>query len=193
MAIVGNLAECQPAQIVRVIVQGRKTGRLTIQGADRTAEWYFRNGRLDALRLPDARPMLETLSAAGVLTGEQLAAVRAHAAQGDRALVALLDEQGYVKRSRLLATLRSQTTEAVQTIFTWDRGMFRLDEAVPLPDDSLALGLDLADLVAQAKTTVIRGGFEMTPPSTTPSQPAAPKKPRRWWDWLRGGWNDRRQ
>ena len=191
MAIVGNLNECQPANIVRLIVQGRKSGRLTMQGAERTVEWYFRNGRLDVLRVPDARPLLETLNAAGLLKPEQIAAVRAHTAKGDNAVASLLDAQGFVTRSRLLATMRSQTTETVHTIFTWDRGTFRLDESIPPPEDALALGIDLNDLVTQAKTTTVRGGFELPPP-TAPSQPTAPKKPRRWWDWLRGGWNDRR-
>src|SRR5262249_49114201 len=51
MAIVGNLNECRPGQLFRIIAQGRRSGRLTIQGGNRTAECYFRDGRLDRIGL----------------------------------------------------------------------------------------------------------------------------------------------
>jgi len=194
MAIVGNLAECQPAQIVRVIAQGRKSGRLTLQGQKATAECYFRAGRLDALRLPDSRPLIETLSSAGVLNAEQCASLKPYGAQSDQGLAKLLAELGYVEPPRLLATLRSQATESVQIILRWDRGSFRLDGGVPAPEESIPLGLDLVELVAVAPAAGGAGRIEApTGPLSAAAAPAAPApRPRRWWDWLFGGKDDRR-
>ena len=191
MAMTGSLAECGPAQVVRLITQGRKSGRLTVQGSKGSAECYFRDGRLDAAYLPDTRPLIDTLSGAGLLTDAQCDSLKPYGVQSEKALVNLLvGELGYVERPRLLGVLRTQTTEAVQTIFRWDRGTFRLDESVSPPEGMVALGIDLTGLVAVAPSTTLASGAEAGPTPATPEAPAP--KPRRWWDWLRGGKDDRR-
>src|SRR4051794_440195 len=112
MAMTGSLAECGPAQLMRVIMLGRKSGRLTMQGAKGSAECFFRDGRLDAAYLPTSRPMLDTLSAAGLLTPAQCDSLKPHGVQSDKGLVTLLGELGYVEQPRLLGALRAQTTDA---------------------------------------------------------------------------------
>ena len=192
MAITGNLAECRPAHIMRVIVDGRKTGRLTVQGSQQTAECYFRDGRLDVVRSPESRPLVEALSSAGLLNAEQAASLRPHGAQSDREVLDRLREFGYVEPPRVLATLRKSSSDAVQAILRWDRGTFRLDESVAPPAESLPLSLDLTSLVSTGPvaptTAVASSGESEAPRAVTPS----PNRPRRWWDWLRGGKDDRR-
>src|SRR5207253_359114 len=119
-------------------------------GPNRAAECYFRDGRLDLVRLPDSRPLVETLTEADVLSLNQSDRLKRYPPRDDAGTVELLGELGYAERPRILAVLREQAAEAVRTIFRWDRGTFRLDDTTPPPEGHVPLGLDVQSLLPEA-------------------------------------------
>lgn len=153
MAVEGTLERFRLPEILQVISQQRKTGILTVQGADDIIAVSFLEGRIvaaDSLTETTESGLGAILVEQGRVTEEELrASVARSDAQGER-LADRLVEEGRVDREGLLEALRLQTLRLLLALLDWRVGEFKFygGDEVSYEEGFRSIGVD--ELLLQA-------------------------------------------
>jgi hypothetical protein len=147
MAVEGTLDLFHLPQILQVISQQRKTGILTVQGAEDIVAVSFLQGRIvaaDALNESTEEGLGAVLVELGELSADTLRQLTGRSeAEGVR-LSDLLEREGQVDREDLLDALRRQTQRLVLTLLDWRQGEFKFygGDEVSYEDGFRSIGVD---------------------------------------------------
>lgn len=152
MALKGNLHDFSTTQLLNLINLARKTGTLTIQGTESTANMAFREGKLIYAYMGEDNQshLAEILQATGKLTKEQANVLQTHAkGKSDKQLGHLLITAGYVTQNDIIQSVRQYVLDAVYKLFTWTEGIFRFD-ANKLPSrEHITIPIDLESVIME--------------------------------------------
>lgn len=150
MALKGNLHDFSTTQLLNLIYLARKSGTLTVEGAN-VAQMSFRNGKLiDASMGENSNSLAYVLEDAGILTHKQGEIIRTKA-QGtsDKQLGHLLIKAGYVTQGDIIQSVRRHTLDVVFRLFTWVEGLFRFDANDIPPSDRITVPIDLESVIME--------------------------------------------
>lgn len=150
MALKGNLQDFSTTQLLNLINLARKTGTLTVDGAEQ-AQMSFREGKLIYATLgSNHNDLAHVLFQAGKLNEKQLQVIRNRAqGTGDKQLGHLLIQAGYVTQSDIIQSVRQHVLDVVYKLFTWSDGRFRFD-ANRLPQaDRITIPIDLESVIME--------------------------------------------
>lgn len=152
MALKGNLRDFSTTQLLNLINLARKTGTLTIEGTDNTANMAFREGKLIYAYMGEDNQshLAEILQSTGKLTKEQANVIQTHAkGKSDKQLGHLLITAGYVTQNDIIQSVRQYVLDAVYKLFTWTEGIFRFD-ANKLPSrEHITIPIDLESVIME--------------------------------------------
>ncbi|HUF79113.1 MAG TPA: DUF4388 domain-containing protein [Thermoanaerobaculia bacterium] len=147
MAVEGTLDRFHLPEILQMISQQRKTGILTVQGADDIVAVSFLQGRIvaaDALNESTEEGLGAVLVEQGELSADTLRQLTGRSeAEGVR-LADLLEREGQVDREDLLDALRRQTQRLVLTLLDWRQGAFKFygGDEVSYEEGFRSIGVD---------------------------------------------------
>lgn len=129
MALKGNLKDFGLTQLLNVINLARKTGTLTLNGAQGSAMVYFKEGRLIyATRDGQDMELATMLQRMGKITEEQSRAIRSRSdVTSDKELGLLLVNAGYITQKDVLQSTRKYVLDLVYPLFAWQEGLFRFE------------------------------------------------------------------
>jgi hypothetical protein len=152
MALKGNLRDFSTTQLLNLINLARKTGTLSIQNNEKTANMAFREGKLIYAYPNNVNDnhLVAILQASGKLSPEQAAIIQQHAqGKSDKQLGHLLIQAGRVTQSDIIQSVRQYILDVVYQLFTWREGTFRF-EANVLPDSGhITIPIDLESVIME--------------------------------------------
>lgn len=150
MALKGNLRDFSTTQLLNLINLARKTGTLTIRGAE-PAQMSFREGKLIYATLgAQANDLAYILFHAGKLNEKQLQIIRNRAAgTSDKQLGHLLIQAGYVTQSDIIQSVRRHVLEIAYKLFTWVDGTFQFDANRLPAAESITIPIDLESVIME--------------------------------------------
>lgn len=152
MALKGNLRDFSTTQLLNLISLARKTGTLTMEGAE-SASLAFKEGKLIYASLGSHQDgqLIAALQRAGKVTEDNARAMREHLSEvgGDKGLAMRLLNTGRVTHNDITQSVRNHTLDIVYRVFTWGEGMFRFD-ANTLPGDTMiTVSIDLESVIME--------------------------------------------
>jgi hypothetical protein len=156
MALKGNLRDFNITQLFNLVNLARKTGALTIEGRDRTAEVCFKEGRLVYASLNGQEPgLIGLLEKAGKINPEQSRAIRARSrSNADKELGLLLINAGYVTQDDIVRSIRAHTLDVVYLLFTWTDGTFVFEpNKLPSPG-AITIPINLENIIMEGSRRV---------------------------------------
>jgi hypothetical protein len=150
MALKGTLRDFTTTQLLNLINLARKTGTLTIQGAD-TANMAFREGKLIYAYMGNGESNLAiVLQSSGKLSEEQSRIIQTRArGTSDKQLGHMLIQAGYVTQSDIIQSVRQYVLDVVYKLFTWADGQFRFDANVLPSADRITIPIDLESVIME--------------------------------------------
>lgn len=128
MAVEGSLDLFQLPEILQIVAQQRKTGILTVQGADDIVAITFLDGRIvgaDSLTETSEDGVGAVLVAQERVSRKTLRRLAGRAETEGKRLIELLETEGNVARPALLEALRAQTERLVVSLLQWRAGEFK--------------------------------------------------------------------
>ncbi len=128
MSVEGSLDLFRLPEILQVIAQQRKTGILTVQGAEDIIAVSFLGGRIvaaDALNETTEEGLGAVLVAEHQVSAEDLRRLAARSEAKGTRLADLLVSEGVVDRAGLLTALRLQTQALLMSLLDWRQGEFK--------------------------------------------------------------------
>ena len=144
MSLTGNLEDVSVADTLQFIHLGGRTGTLTLQSGDTTAEIGFHQGRIVSAWGPHSRRLGELLLEAGAIDPATLqAALRVQEAeQPRRSLGQILVAMNAVTPETMYGAVEQQIERTVYDLVTWSHGTFHfaLDDLRPIDDISVVPG-----------------------------------------------------
>ena len=179
MAVEGTLELFKLPEILQLIAQQKKTGILTIQGAQDIIAVTFQNGRIvaaDALNQTLEEGLARVLVAEGLLDRADFARAAAeHDAAGGR-LLDLLVDRGYTARSDLLRGLRLQTFRLLEQLLSWQKGEFKFYSGDEVPFEEGFVPISVDELLYQSAEKAVAARPVAAPrPVPAPRPAAAPR------------------
>ena len=131
MALSGTLKDFGIADILQLIGNQTKTGRLTLKTSSDEVEVFFVEGNVvfasEVAR--DSRNLLgNLLLRAEILTQEQLDSALAEQQRTLKRLGDILTESGAVSKEQLAQMMRLQTTETLYRLFSWKNGSYEFHQ-----------------------------------------------------------------
>jgi hypothetical protein len=151
MALKGNLRDFTITQLLNLVNLAKKTGTLEIQGSGGAATVVFREGKLAYAQFANEDASLASILHRGKKLSRsqhQLISNRA-AHMTDKELGLLLINAGYVSQEDILTSLQSYFISVVQRLFTWVEGFFQFEQNLTLPEDKIAVKVDLENLIIE--------------------------------------------
>lgn len=151
MPLKGNLRDFSTTQLLNLINLAHKTGTLTIEGPNESAQMAFREGKLIFAQVGDEDASLALiLRKAGKLTDEQARALRQRReAKNDKALGLLLINAGYLTQAEILQGIKQHILDVAYRLFTWVEGLFNFDGDLLPPDDKITVPIDLENVIIE--------------------------------------------
>ena len=138
MSLSGNLEDVSVADALQFIHLGGRTGTLTLQAGEVTAEIGFHQGRIVNAWGPGSKRLGELLLDAKVIDQPTLeAALRAQESQAPRrSLGQILVALGAVTPENMYRAVEQQIERTVYDLVTWTQGTFHfaLDDLKPIDD-----------------------------------------------------------
>ncbi|MCL4871232.1 MAG: DUF4388 domain-containing protein [Anaerolineae bacterium] len=150
MALKGNLRDFSTTQLLNLIALARKTGVLTIHGAE-PARMSFREGKLIHATVGNQEGSLsQILQHAGKLTVEQSAAIQSRAAdKSDKQLGHMLIQANYVTQGDIIQSVRQYVLDVVYKLFTWADGTFQFEANKLPPPERITIPIDLEGVIME--------------------------------------------
>lgn len=146
MALVGNLQDFSVLQLLRLINQGQKTGRLTIEGGQKSAVMFFEHGKLTSGSMSgQVEAFREGLRKGGRVSEELDRYISEfYRPVTEKGLALLLEEAGILTRDEVVAQESARLQQLLSSIFSWESGTFEFepDELPPLEVVTVSLGLE---------------------------------------------------
>lgn len=130
MALVGDLASVDLAQVFQVLTQNQKDGVLEIFRGQRPQALRFRRGSvtLQFDRDEYEERAIEIFRKLGRISEEKLHLAAANRAGSDAALLDVLVEMGILDSDDLLVLFRERMAEEMYDFFAWNEGRFEFHE-----------------------------------------------------------------
>lgn len=157
MSLIGSLEQFDLANILRRIEVFAKTGLLVVKQQNVWIEFYFRQGQLVCLGPMRANTtLIDRFLQANLLSYQALPQVMSviNSAESNETRIALtLIEEGYLSREILRAWAAHETSQVLQTIFTWHTGEIYFEEDRPTPTDRLLVALSISTLLDTLHTS----------------------------------------
>ncbi len=151
MALKGNLRDFTVTQLLNLINLARKTGTLIIEGPAEAARVTFREGKLAFAQLgQEDNSLAAILQQSNKISAGQYRALKNRASMmTDKELGLLLINAGYLSQDDILTSLQQYFVGVVRRLFTWVEGFFRFEPDLPVPDDRIAVRVDLENLIIE--------------------------------------------
>ncbi len=151
MALKGNLRDFSTTQLLNLINLARKTGTLTIQNSNETAQMAFREGKLIHASLgQESGSLTSILQRAGKLSTQQAQAINQQLGKKtDRELGLMLINAGLVTKTDILQSVRQHILNVVYRLFTWAEGLFRFEANILPPPDSITVPINLESVIME--------------------------------------------
>ncbi|NMC53019.1 MAG: DUF4388 domain-containing protein [Chloroflexi bacterium] len=151
MALKGNLRDFTITQLLNLVNLAKKTGTLEIQGSGGAAKVMFREGKLAYAQFSNEDASLASiLHRNKKITRGQRQLIANRASQiSDKELGLLLINAGYVSQDDILTSLQTYFISVVQRLFTWVEGVFQFEQNLQLPEDKIAVRIDLENLIIE--------------------------------------------
>jgi hypothetical protein len=156
MALKGNLRDFTVTQLLNLINLARKTGTLTVEGANDVAWISFNSGKLIYAQMGNEDGTLTgILTKAGKISNKQAEIIRTHASdKTDKELGLMLINAGYLSQDDILNGIREYVLEIIYNLFAWMDGFFRFDNDVLPPEDSITIRLNLENIIMEGSRNV---------------------------------------
>jgi len=150
MALKGNLRDFPTPQLLNLISLARKTGTLTIEGAQ-IAHMSFRDGKLIYASVgKNSNSLAFVLQKSGILSAEQGRIIESRMkGTGDKQLGHLLIRAGYATQRDIIQSVQIHILDAAYKIFTWAEGLFRFEANSVPPPDRITVPIDLDDVILE--------------------------------------------
>lgn len=136
----GDIADDDAAQIFGQLHRERFSGQVTFShdGVDKVV--YLEEGRpVFAASNQERDRMGELLYREGKITAERLAEARERVAQSGRRMGEILVELGHLKRRELLPAVRRHVEDIVYSVFSWDNGRYVVSTDEGATDEKIRL------------------------------------------------------
>ena len=152
MALKGNLRDFSTTQLLNLINLARKTGTLSIQTDDESAQMSFREGKLIYAYMgnENGNHLARILQNSGKLSSEQAQVIQSHAeGKSDKEIGHLLVTARRVTQNDIIQSVRQNVLDTVYKLFTWGEGFFRFD-ANKLPNSGyITIPIDLESVIME--------------------------------------------
>lgn len=152
MALKGNLRDFSTTQLLNLINLARKTGTLSIQTDDESAQMSFREGKLIYAYMgnDNGNHLAQILQNSGKLSPEQAQVIQSHAeGKSDKEIGHLLVTARRVTQNDIIQSVRQNVLDTVYKLFTWGEGFFRFD-ANKLPNSGyITIPIDLESVIME--------------------------------------------
>ena len=152
MALKGNLRDFSTTQLLNLINLARKTGTLSIQTEDDSAQMSFREGKLIYAYMgnDNGNHLAQILQNSGKLSLEQAKVIQSHAkGKSDKEIGHLLVTARRVTQNDIIQSVRQNVLDTVYKLFTWGEGLFRFD-ANKLPNSGyITIPIDLESVIME--------------------------------------------
>jgi len=152
MALKGNLRDFSTTQLLNLINLARKTGTLSIQTDDESAQMSFREGKLIYAYMghENGNHLAQILQNSGKLSPEQAQVIQSHAeGKSDKEIGHLLVTARRVTQNDIIQSVRQNVLDTVYKLFTWGEGFFRFD-ANKLPNSGyITIPIDLESVIME--------------------------------------------
>lgn len=152
MALKGNLRDFSTTQLLNLINLARKTGTLSIQTDDESAQMSFREGKLIYAYMgnENGNHLAQILQNSGKLSSEQAQVIQSHAeGKSDKEIGHLLVTARRVTQNDIIQSVRQNVLDTVYKLFTWGEGFFRFD-ANKLPNSGfITIPIDLESVIME--------------------------------------------
>lgn len=135
MAIRGSLQDATLPDVIQMLHQGRRSGRLSVTDRQHRADVHFEQGMVAHAAIMNRRDRLgDLLLKRGAITPAQLEqALDMQAIGTGLPLGQLLVDLGAISPAGLAGVLLEQVQEAVYALFHWTSGTFQFESGIPLP------------------------------------------------------------
>jgi len=152
MALKGNLRDFSTTQLLNLINLARKTGTLSIQTDDESAQMSFREGKLIYAYMgnENGNHLAQIMQNSGKLSSEQAQVIQSHAeGKSDKEIGHLLVTARRVTQNDIIQSVRQNVLDTVYKLFTWGEGFFRFD-ANKLPNSGyITIPIDLESVIME--------------------------------------------
>ncbi len=128
MALEGTFKDFHIADIVQLIGLQRKSGMLTLEGAEDSLTVTFQEGAVvwvQSARLPWEQRMAQILVPRGLVTPAQFQEAVSLQRQTGKKLRVIMDEKGFFRQQDWESVLAQEVEEAVYRPFRWKAGRYR--------------------------------------------------------------------
>jgi hypothetical protein len=175
VAYAGNLRQFHLGDILRLIGDGLRRGRLVVERGGLRADLYFENGFLLHVWRSGPTPALaQRFVAARLLTPQQIAGISAvvgidPAQLADAQLVQIAIEQGMIMGDQLNEWTLRDVVDLLAVLFSWRDGDYRFEEGLTPPPSRLRVALPIQSVLGmvmqglnpwQGATTAIAVGLD---------------------------------
>jgi hypothetical protein len=156
MALKGDLHDFPIASLFNLVNLAGKTGMLVVQGRNRSASIYFRDGKLiQAVIGNQPEDLVTLLLRAGRISAEQANSVRQRArTQTDKELGLLLIGAGYCSQRDIVQSVKAHILDNVYPLFTWTEGSFYFEPGVIPPEDQVTITLNLENIIIEGTRSI---------------------------------------
>ncbi len=150
MALQGTLREYSLGQLLNLIHIARKSGGLSVQSAQGSADLFFDEGKLVAANLGQVQTLTDLMVQAGRLSAEQASALVASSGSvDDKQLGLLLLNTGQISRDDIVQTLRQNMLNVVQAVWSWEDGTFAFDQTRTPPAGRVTIPIGLERILLE--------------------------------------------
>jgi hypothetical protein len=138
-AVRGSLGEVGAPDVLQLVINGQKSGRLTLAGDVDEIVVGFQSAWVVSVA-NTSRPLAGDLGArlvrAGLIDDTQLGMVLRERARTDEHLGTIAVRSGYARAEDIKVFATLQAMDTLQEVFTWTEGQFELDERSSSGDGS---------------------------------------------------------
>lgn len=156
MALKGNLRDFSTTQLLNLINLARKTGKLAVDGSEKNAYLYFREGRLiHASTNSDDGHLTTMLFRTGRLSKEQADAVHSRSgSSSDKVMGKYLMETKLVSRDDIVQGVKDYMLEIIYDLFTWGEGEFHFEQDSLPGNDRITVPLNLDNVILEGSRRI---------------------------------------
>jgi hypothetical protein len=181
VSLIGSLEQFDLANILRRIEVFAKTGLLVVKQRELWIEFYFRQGQLVCIGpVRSNATLIDRLVQAKLLSSQALPQVRqaiGPTGSNETQVAFALIKEGHLSREMLRAWFAHETSQILQTIFSWQTGEIYFEDERPTPGDRLLVGLSVSMLLDTLPASVIQTPALRSASASAPStnEPVSPQ------------------
>ncbi|MCA9979500.1 MAG: DUF4388 domain-containing protein [Anaerolineales bacterium] len=150
MALKGNLKDFTTTQLLNLINLARKTGTLTVEGAE-LARISFKDGKLIYAEMgTQTGSLAQVLHRSGKLSSEQSRFIESKfQGKSDKQLGHRLIQSKLVTQHDIIQSIRQHVLDIVYKLFTWAEGSFQFDANKMPSANRITIPIDLESVIME--------------------------------------------